>query len=583
MSGTASMMARGRTRHDELAIQLWQDWRRYLTARQALLDARSAQRGDLADAFEQGDTSAEEQERGARAQIAAIPAAYRLVCDQHVEARRQQLQAEREQAARAQAAGGRPEVVDPDQVERDALAQLLDEAEGRASQPGLPAGWGLVPSGDGDQVWAVNVPQIRAAPARAAYELGSDDELDVRRRLIQTGLLLLAGVIAILVWFIWPKGGAGPRLADQVISPVVNGRPADPWGLRRAVLTQANGEETTLPISPTLRLDPWPAVVGTGPASQAYARQASIWPLQLCVPAPLLQGLTQVQLDGLGQAPDRVYTVSATAERPDLVIEPCEGARGASLARYGIFQAMAPARFHALGEPVALQLSAGEPVELELTGATITGPGQSPALPADRAEVELRVRAGGGIDFPALAPGLLLPSGEVVQASIAAGADGVTALRYSVPLPTASLEVAWGLSLPDGSSARWRLTLDPPPSREAVIWQALALGEITASRDALGGEVLHVTLRNQGETPLQLLASDIKLIQGSTSLPVGEIAALREPLAPGAQRVIDLPLPPQAGSAPLVLSIGGTRARLTLGSPAGATKGGDATGGHTSA
>ncbi|MFV9507369.1 MAG: hypothetical protein AB4911_22690 [Oscillochloridaceae bacterium umkhey_bin13] len=196
MSGTGSLLARGRTRHDELAIQLWQDWRRYLTARQALLAARAAPDDAVADAFEQGDQSLEAQERGARAQIAAIPAAYRLVCDQRVEARRQQLQAEREQAARAQSSGGRPEVVDPDLVERDALTQLLDEAEGRSSQPGLPEGWGLVPSGDGDQVWAVNVPQIRAAPAGAAYELGSDDELDVRRRLIQTGMLLLAGCIA---------------------------------------------------------------------------------------------------------------------------------------------------------------------------------------------------------------------------------------------------------------------------------------------------------------------------------------------------------------------------------------------------
>ncbi|MFV9507368.1 MAG: hypothetical protein AB4911_22685 [Oscillochloridaceae bacterium umkhey_bin13] len=41
--------------------------------------------------------------------------------------------------------------------------------------------------------------------------------------------------------------------------------------------------------------------------------------------------------DGLGEAPDRVYTISAAAARPDLVIEPCEGVRDESLTRYGSF------------------------------------------------------------------------------------------------------------------------------------------------------------------------------------------------------------------------------------------------------
>ncbi|MFV9507367.1 MAG: hypothetical protein AB4911_22680 [Oscillochloridaceae bacterium umkhey_bin13] len=188
--------------------------------------------------------------------------------------------------------------------------------------------------------------------------------------------------------------------------------------------------------------------------------------------------------------------------------------------------------------------------------------------------MELRVRTRGRVDFPAIAPTLLLPSGEVVQAGIAAQSDAETVLRYSVPLPRAPLEVVWALSLPDGSLARWRIALDPPPTREALIWQALVVESITTSRDALGGSVLQLSLRNAGPTPLQLLASDVQLTQGSTRLPLGELAALREPLAAGAERVINLQLPPQPGTAPLVLTLGSTRVQLTLAEPEGAAKGG---------
>jgi hypothetical protein len=558
---SANAMSRGRTRHDEQAVQLWQDWRRYLVARATLLDLRLAPTDTDAAGFEQGDDSPAERERGARSQIAAIPAAYRLVCDQRVEARRQQLQSEREQAAREQAAGNRPEVVDPDVVERDVLQQLLDEADGRATRPGLPAGWGLVPSGDGDQVWGVNVPQIRSAPGRAAYELGGDDDLDVRRRLIQVALLFAAAAVTLLIWFIWPKGEIGPRVADGVVSPVVNSRAVPVWGLRQMTLSQSNGEATTLPISTTLRLDPWPGVT-TGVTNTAFARQSPSWPLEICVPDQLLEGLASVQVDGLREAPNRVYTIVPVAERPDLVVEPCQTAPGVTTTRYGSLQAIVPPAFLALGEAAPVPASNGAAVTL--ASAQILGPGQSPTLPDGRAEVILDVALTGSVELPGLAPVLLLPSGEVAQTTFDAVTAERASLRYSVPLPATSLELVWQLSLPDGSLARWRFTQEPPPSRELLVWRSVALGTVSASPDALGATVLHITLENRGEVPLQLSTADIRLAQGSTALPIGELAGLQTPLEPGEARTIDVPLPPQAGRSPLVLTVGGTRARIDL-------------------
>lgn len=557
---SASAMSRSRTRHDEQAVQLWQDWRRYLVARQTLLDLRLSAADVDAAAFEQGDDSPAERERAARSQIAAIPTAYRLVCDQRVEARRQQLQSEREQAAREKAGGGRPEVVDPDLIEQDVLRQLLDEANGEVTRPGLPAGWGLVPSGDGDQVWAVNVPQIRSSPGRAAYELGGDDDLDVRRRLVQVALLLAAGAAALLIWFFWPKGTGGPQVADEVASPVVNGRAVSTWGLRQVALSQANGEVTMLPVSDTLRLDAWPSVASGAP-NVAFVRQAASWPLQLCVPGRLLEGLTSVQLAGLRDAPNRVYAIIATSEQPDLLIEPCDALPAAATTRYGSLQSVAPPAF--LDQREAVQLSADNgTATVTLTSTEIVGPGQSASLPGDRAEVLLDVALNGVTELPALAPVLLLPSGQVVQTTFDAVTTERAALRYSVPLPTVPLELVWQLSLPDGSNARWRFTLEPPPSRELVIWSSIVLGEVSASLDALGTTVLHITLESRAETPLLLTASDLRLSQGNSALPPSEINGLQEPLAPGETRVVDVPLPPQAGRSPVVLAVGGTRVLL---------------------
>jgi hypothetical protein len=190
--------------------------------------------------------------------------------------------------------------------------------------------------------------------------------------------------------------------------------------------------------------------------------------------------------------------------------------------------------------------------------------GEDPLLPSGQAYLHVRVTASSTVDWPTLAPTLLLPSGQALLPSQTTATPDGADLIYLIPLPAEPMEVAWSLTpTPHIAIVRWRATLDVPPDRATVLGQSLAIAEATAVAGRHPGTVqITLTLRNQGRTSLRLTPSDLTLTQGEQKLIVPDLAALRAPLAPGESRAISLDIS-LAIRQPLVLAAGIERIQLT--------------------
>src|SRR5581483_10159216 len=212
----------------------YRDYLAYLEAQLALLDIQ-ASRSTVA--FERAEAR-DDEERSARATLAAIPPGSRVLFDAVVEHERLENQ---------------PRHADPDEAMRAALRQLLDEAKGI----GTEGSKGLLPRGKPDAIkwYAVDVAALRSAPTAAAYAAGPDTRTRQRMRW-QAGAAVAALLLA-LIWLFIPKG-----TARQVVSSVpgasANGTPLTTWPIRSVVLTPSHGDQLTLAISATTSLA-WPS------------------------------------------------------------------------------------------------------------------------------------------------------------------------------------------------------------------------------------------------------------------------------------------------------------------------------------
>ena len=552
-----SPIARADAAFQEQIHAQWRDWRAYLRAHLTLLDAQSAERQG---AFERAD-SLEDQAAQAQHDLGRLPAGQRALFDQIREARRQQAQIAAESTA--QNSGSRLRLVDPDAVDRQVLLELLAEAEGTAAGAERQDGWGDVPlTVDGAVQWyRVNVAALLEAPTAATYAAGRADADDIRRRIVLSGALVVGMIIFLLVWFLWPRGPARlVALRDPV--PTGNGAAIDVWLVRALQLTAANGEAWTVPISAT-REPRWPSSeVASDAPLVGYWRATAFAPLVVCVPEKNLAGVTSIRLSSGGDVPDRIYAVSAAHNAAiDLVVEPCQpGSDTAGLTRYGSLKTTSSLKAIGVGESAALPGNAHVTVQ----AIDMIGPGQDPTLPPNTARVLVRVPAP-NLDWPAFAPTLLLASGEAVQSpEQTTTADGVE-LRYLVPLPAADLSVAWSITLPGTNQVlRWRTTLAPPPGRDTVVRAALSVREVKAlaPEHPGAGFVLRVTLANTSDQPLQLTRDDVTLTQGTSELTIPDLPGLRSPLAPDETRTLDLPLPDETLSSPLVLTVGASRFQI---------------------
>lgn len=505
--------------HQQIAAH-YRDYLAYLDAQLTLLDV---QRARLSVAFERAE-SREDDERQARATLSAMSAPSRALFDAVFEQERQEALHQLEIGA--QTTGQRAHHTDPDEAARVALATLRDDALGSSAQDGK----GLLPRGKPDAIkwYAVDVAALRGAPTAAAYGSGAVDPRGRRRVIWQIGAALILLLLALL-WLLVPRGGASSSTAR---APRANGAPIAVWPVRSLVLTMADGQTTTLPISTTAALA-WPNAA----APRAYWRAGAPWPIRLCLPAQQLGAVAGVRLVSGGATPDRRYTLDAQAGgTADLVLESCAG----GAARAGRLSDTVPVASHAVGQSAALA-----PGRITVDAIEVIGPGEDPQLPPEQARVRVHVSTSWAADWPALAPTLLLPNGAALLPSeLGADAHGAE-LRYLIPLPSEPIEVTWSVAAPaDSAQLLWRAQLDPPAGRAAILRAALAVEAVRAGVGASPGTIVAtLVVANRSPRALQLTSADITLSANGHTLATPESPSLRQPLEPGETRAFELSAP----------------------------------------
>jgi hypothetical protein len=195
---------------------------------------------------------------------------------------------------------------------------------------------------------------------------------------------------------------------------------------------------------------------------------------------------------------------------------------------------------HTIGEAAALPSG-----NLRLSAITLAGPGEDPTLPNDQARVTVRIQTALKLDWPLLIPTLLLPSGvAALPSDITTTANGAD-LIYLIAQPSEPLEVAWSLTpRADSPVLRWRTTLEVPPSRAAVLRDALEVRQVQAAPgDTPGTVVVSITVVNRSTVPLVLTGTDVTIASTTGPLATLDLAALRQPLAPQVQRTLTLRAP----------------------------------------
>ncbi len=519
----------------------WRDWTRYLEARLALLDVRIAERRV---AFER-DNNLEERADQARTVLAVIPQARRLLFDQLCEERRQVLQAGLESTLK--------ERHDPDDVEREVLQALLNEAQGRHD----PDGWGVVPIQEGANLtwYEVHVASLRAAPDAATYALRDDDRQRMRSRYLLAGFLAVGGVLFLLIWFLWPGTAVEPSVGS-LHAAMVDGQPIKPWPVVGVIIEHPGLSPLTLPVLPR----------DTVSLAQANDQPRAIWvpqqmmPLQLCLPDELLaQAHTLTLLSGEGM-PDRRYRLdSAETTRPDLRIDSCVG-DGASRTA-SLFQSLP-----VVDAPLGTTQSLDGDHAATLVALSVVGPDEEPDLPQGQARVTLQLRATMS-DWVPYAPTLLLSSGQaLLPAESPITTNGVTNIRYLIPLPVRALPIVWSLTSPDsGRVVRWRTILAAPLERSALLQKVLTVVAVSPLLQD-SSLSLKITLHNSHDRPIQLTSGDLQLsgevsnkLVPLTASDQGELVVLG-----GTQTIILRTELQAAPTEPLLLTIGTARFRLTL-------------------
>ena len=523
---------RSDARHQAEVTSWWRDWHRYLHAQLQLLDARQAE-ATTPPSFERTDDAWEQQRATAEQVLRRIPHDRRAVFDRTREARRAPTEAELGTTGRAN--GATPQPLDPDTVERETLRRLLAQAEGSGDGGEQ---WGAVPLPSG--WYELQVDALLRAPTAAEYALTTDEGDERRKRLLLLGGLLLLGVIA--VWWTWPRAEAAAR-APASTEVLVNGQPAARWQIRAVTVVDAAGGRTTLAVTATDVLA-WPAATrATGAAGGAWWRTTALHPLELCLPPAVLKAATTVELHGGGDLPTRHYALEAVAtSRPDLLLHACGSENGAG-PRSGVLAGSTGLPDQPLAEGVTLNPDG--PV-LRVESFEVLGAGHDPQLPAGTARVVVRVAAPAELDWAALRPSLLLQNGSPLLPSNGISerpGSGLVEVAYLVPTWQVPMAVAWSVTDPrTAAQVRWRVTLDPPRSRAAVLREWLDVTVSGRRGVERGSATLLLRLRNTSTTPLVLTNADLVVTQGDRAIPVSAVATAGLAISPQETHTLEVPL-----------------------------------------
>jgi len=531
----------------EQVLDEWRDWRAYLQAQQLLLQARRND-DEPDDPFEL--RPGEVQEAQAQQTLNRLPPARRSLFEQVKERRREEAAQELDEERRLHGQRG---ASDPDEVDARTLTMLLDECEGRGTDDGR----GLVPRED-ETYWGLDVADLLDAPSAGAYAL-KGSVTPRQKALLAGGMGGLLLVFCVVMWLLLGMLGGDDRVAaaEEVL---VNGQPAAPLAL--AAIRVGGPDAPLVPLTPVPAPTPFPPDGAT-----AAARTDAIYPPLICLDAGTLEAAQAVTLIGAAQHPDRHYSLRPPGDtaNADLLVRPCDG-RGEP--RGGILQQVTPPTDHQVGDTVPLPRADGSAVAVTVPRITLVGPGHDLTLPATGARVLVTVQADQAVDWPTLNPALLLHTGaQVLPAETQALDTGGVQFRFLIDAPPTALDTAFVLQSGD-TVVRWRTTLDPPPPHLTVLRTGLRVSDVQAQPGEIDGGLVALTisalLENTLEVPITLTPTDVTLTQDDRPLPLPDLAALRDPLAAGEQRELELLLDITPDSEPLTLTIGAQRYTLRV-------------------
>jgi hypothetical protein len=527
---TTPLDQRADARYRQEVIAAYRAWLTYLEAQQTILAAQGS--GDAVDAFE-GASAGQERADAARSALAALPTVQRDLFDAVFAAEQQQEQQHQDAATPQQR--GSVTRVDPDRVAQTALASLLRDAQGQQRSDGR----GLVPRGTPDAIsWlAIDLAAVESTPpSETDYQLGGPRRT-TRRKIIINGSLAALALCLIPVVILLTRPSAPTETTRRPVSNT--GATLAPWPI---VALQDGASTWRVPV--TVTATRWP----DEPEANFWL-DGAMYPLEICLPSVRLIDLTKLIVEAADGAPVRHYLPSDPAVAvPDLRLHACDDRD----------HPVWLGTLHVVETPPFFVPGDATPAGLRVEQISVLGSGDDPTLATGRMAVLVTVQAPLGTDWLAQTSALLLATGERVLASATATTSATTMLRYLVPEQHEPMPVVWQISAGDGELVRYRATLAPPPSRDAVLRAALRIRDLVVDPAQQTMQVT-LTVTNAGERPLQLTPTDLRWETGGQ---IGAVAAptLPPPVRHGAEGQIVLDLPLQDG----VLHLGPFRAQLTV-------------------
>jgi hypothetical protein len=520
-----------RYRQDVLAA--YRAWLAYLEAQQTLL-AAAGETQTAGDPFE-GMSGAQERVEAAKQRLAALSTEKRELFDAVLDTERQRIQ--RTLDAEAPVRGGTVKRADPDEVARRALTRLHEEARGlhRADRRGM------LPRGKPDEVkWlALDLSDLtQAPPSETDYQLAADRQVARRSLIVNLSLATVALLAIPALLFLLQQPTAPVAGAGQ---PSANGAVLTPWPI---TAVSARDGAWRLPVE-TVETR-WPAACG----DRACFQEDSFRPLQLCLPAERLRDLPTLRVAAAEGLPARVFSLTGVStHEADLILHPC-AATPEHPPLFGVLQSVEPWPEHALG--------ARAPQGFRVTTITTRGRGEDPSIADGSLTLTVVLHdPDTNRDWSALAPTVLLADGATASPSGTIQDGETRRIAYLIAEQTEPFDLRWQVTLAD-QVVRYRATLEPPPTRDAVLRTWLRVDALTVAPSQQTMAV-QLTLHNTALSPLVVEPADLGF---QTAAGRREIAAatLRQPLTPGERRVITLDLPLETG----VLHIGPFRYELTI-------------------
>ena len=463
-------------------VQHWRDYRNYLAWR--IERHTAAHASEEAFDLDEGGRPLDEIDRDLR----SLPAAQRSTYERVVRERIAEVTASKEATADSMLP------IDQVAIERQALEELLEEANGEAR------GVGTVPIGESwydlDRSVDQALPESRPRARRPAW----------------LGLVAVGVIIVIMIGVNTVFGGQAPTLGASAEGPVYQ-----------------LGDQTYRPWVPS-------AIQIDGGEWHPLTVQTLAYPPTVCTNTPLtLSAGVEFSLRSQPWSPIRRYRVEPTSAAPALGVGPCGSAPIAAR-----LIDLLPIDSVAIGEPATI----GE-ATLTVTGFVARNHHHDPSIPVGEMELIVSVERTGGT-WADLAPSLVTADGTIRQGRIAESADGAT-ITYSLLDPEQATMGQWRVRSSDGQPTMWQFDIPALPSRLAVVREKLLVETVAIEAPA----TLVLTVRHRGTERLWLEDADLELTANANRVPVAngvitgwlepnEERTIRVPVALEAYPVIDL-------------------------------------------